>query len=252
MIDLERQRAEVEELKRKFRRNKKPSSPQEDQGGSQRLEVAVESTEEGENLRQGIRREDNMWDARGHAELEADQKASEAGTRWLEALEKELRDQEEESRLEKARLRAEELKKRSQERESTAVDQPVKAVKAAPDEPSEATPTSMSQAGQIYLELMQLAYRDGPPDATAAEILALLRRRFGITDLEHERSQQKVQLEIYSQAVADAWRNGVGTRQAFEKLDLLREQFNISADVHLRLERHARRQTLRRTAAGTS
>ena len=252
MIDPEGQKALVEELKRKIRKSQRSSKSHEEHGGKPRREVGGETTEACGNLAQGNRREDNMWVVQGQAELDADQMASEAGTRRLEALERELQDQEEERQKEAARLRAEELKKRSWERENVAVDKPGETIRVVPDDFSEPTSPFISDAGQIYLEVMLLAYRDGKPDMTAADILDLLRQRFGLTDKEHQKLLQKVQLAIYTRAMAEAWRNGVGTRQAFEKLDVLREQLSISADDHLRLERQARRQTLQRTATAAA
>lgn len=264
MIDLEKQRAEVEELKRKIRRNKKPSLSQENRGDRQRREV--ETTEAGETLNQGTRREDTMWNRQSHAEMENDQKVAEAGQRWLQALETELRNEEEESRREKerlleeeeerqmeqARLRAEELKKRSKEPARANVEQPKETAKEIPDEPSGSIPPFNGEGSKIFQEVLLLAYRNGKPASAQEDILASLRQRLGLTDNEQHRLEQNVRLEIYSRAMADAWRNGVGTRQAFEKLDVLREELSISADDHMRLERQARRQTLRRTAIGNS
>ena len=201
---------------------------------------------------QGNKKEDNMWDAQGYAESDADQRASEAAQRRLEALEKELRAEEEQKQLERARLRAEELKKKlSMETEKHTSGEARDDIKVIPPEPSESPVAFHGDSSQIYLEALQLAYRDGKLSKTESEILALLRQRFGLTEKEHKKLQQKVQLEIYSEAMADAWRNGVVTREDVEKLDLLREQLNISADDHLRFERQVRRQALRRSAFGT-
>lgn len=264
MIDLENQKAEVEELKRKIRRNKKPSSSQDNCGDRQQRQV--ETIEAGETLKQGTRREDSMWNRQSHAELENDQKAAEAGQRWLQALENELHNEDEESRREKerlleeeeerrmehARLRAEELKKRNKERARATVEQPKETAKEIADKPSGSIPPFNEEGSRIFREVLLLAYRDGKPASAQEDILALLRQRLGLTDNEQHRLEQEVRMEIYSRAMADAWRDGVGTRQAFEKLDVLREELGISADDHMRLERQARRQTLRRTAIGNS
>jgi hypothetical protein len=207
-------------------------------------------TEEVGSLRQENQREDDMRGAKGYAEMDADVKASEEGQRRLRELEKELRVAEEQRLQEKARVRAEELKKRSQEPERVIVSQVQEVVQSVSDKSSEPKLPSESESSKVYLEVLQLAYRDGTLDKNEAAILALLRQRFGLTEEEHLRMQQRVQQEIYSQAMIDVWQAGVATQQDFDRLDLLREHLNISAEDHLRLERQVRRQALQRMAAG--
>jgi hypothetical protein len=248
MVDPGRQRRKIEELKRKTL-NDKNSSSQDGLNGSIRPEDDRETTKGVVNLMQGNGTEDDMWEAQGYSESDEDRKASEAGQRRLEALEKELHAEEEQLLQDRARVRAEELKKKqSQDAEKHRSTEATGDIKVIPPERSELSPAFHGDSSQIYLEALQLAYRDGILSKTEADILDLLRKRFGLTEKQHSKLQQKVQLEIYSQAMVDAWRNGVVTQEEVEKLDLLREQLNISAEDHLRFERQVRRQALRRSA----
>jgi hypothetical protein len=252
MIDLERERLKVEALKKKILGGR--SSPQlrvvRAEGRHPIDEVATE--EDVGKLRSEERREGVMWEARSHRESVADQMATEAGQRRLEALEYELREEEDRKQQERARLRAEELKKRNQASESTRIEHTEAPAKSAPVLTAETVLPSQAESSQVYQEVLLLAYRDGLISKTEEEILALLRQRLGVTDKEHARLQQNARLEIYFQAMVEVWSAGVVTKQGFDKLDLLREQFSISAEDHVRLERLVRRQTLLRQAARAS
>jgi len=193
-----------------------------------------------------------MWEAQSHIDPNADQKAAEAGLKRLQALEFELRGEEERRQQEWARLRAEELKKRIQESERTRGGEAEKTVRSTSRLPSETAFSSNTESGQIYLEVLLLAHRDGALGKTEEGILALLRQRLGITDKEHLRLQQKVRMEIYSQAIVEVWEDGIVTKQESDRLDLLRDQLNISAEDHMRLERIVRKQALMRQAAVAS
>jgi hypothetical protein len=249
MVDPEQQRQRVEVLKRKL--GKSP--------GVQNARVLLLRPEAGETDEKDDalssrteRKEGDMWEARSQSEVEADERASEDGERRLAALEFQLRAEEEQRELERARLRAEELKKRSREASSVAAVRSGGAIAAARSNPVETRPPVEGEVSRTYSEVLHLVYRDGRLTATESEILGLLRKRLGITEDEHLRLQQKVQLEVYSEAMVRAWHTGVATQDDFDKLDLLREQLNISAEEHLRLERQVRRQMLRRSATAGS
>lgn len=213
------------------------------------------SVREAGNLIKDIWREDTMWERQGQTDIDEDLRASEAARQRLEALEKQLRDEEEETRRErarlrdeeeenrreKARLRAEELKNRKKEPERVTSQQ---ARETAARPAVETISLVHEDATQIYMEVLLLAYRDGKPAKAQEDVLARVRKRLGITDEEHATIEQKVRMDVYSQAITGMWQHGVGTTKDFEKLDLLREDLNISADDHMRIERQARRQAL--------
>ena len=105
--------------------------------------------------------------------------------------------------------------------------------------------TATKESLQIYAQVLKLAWADAKMGQEEAEVLALLRKSFGLTQQDHDALQQEVQLEIYLQAIVDGWKNGVITPQDSEKLDQLREQFNIPAEEHLRLEKQVRKEILK-------
>jgi hypothetical protein len=252
MLDTEYQKRRVEELKKKILAHRNSLHSQEGRREGHRPDDDEVTMEEVAILREEERRENIMWERRGHAEADADQIATEAGQRRLEALEFELREEEERRLQERARLRAEELKKRNQESERKRGEEIEEFARSAVRPPPESVLPLKTESNQVYREVLLLAYRDGALGKTEEEILSLLRQRLGVTEKEHLGLAQKVRMEIYSQAMADVWEDGVVTKQESDKLDLLRDQLNVSADEHLRLERLVRREALRRQSARAS
>ena len=184
-----------------------------------------------------------MSHAEDHEELDTE--------RRLKALEFELRHEEDQIKQEEARLRAEELKKRSQEPERVIIDQANDGLESISDKSSDSKLPFHGESSQIYLEVLLLAYRDGKLGKNEADILALLRRRFGLSDKEHHRLEQKVHWEIFSQSMVDLWQDGVITPQEAEKLDLLQAQLGISAEDRMRLDQLVRRRVMERKATTT-
>lgn len=251
MIDIERERIKVDELKKKILNGR--SSPQlRVLRAAARRPIDEAATEDVGKLRAEERREGIMWEARSHRESIDDQMASEAGQRRLEALEQELREEEDRKQQERARLRAEELKRQMKASESTRIEHTEARAKRAPALTAETVLASQAESSRVYEEVLLLAYRDGSISKTDEEILALLRQRLAVTDEEHARLQQSVRLDIYFRAMIEVWSAGVVTKQGSDRLDLLREQLSISAEDHLRLERLVRRQTMLRQATRAS
>jgi hypothetical protein len=242
MTDTEYQKRKVVELKMKILAHRNSLHSQEGRGEGPRTDDKV-TMEEVVILREEERRGNIMWEGRSHTEVDADQVATEAGQRRLEALEFELREEEE---------RAEELKKRNQESERERSREVEESAKSTVRPQPESVLPLRIETSQVYREVLLLAYREGPLGKTEEEILSLLRNRLGVTEKEHFGLAQKVRLEIYSQAMADVWEDGVVTKQESDRLDLLRDQLNVSADEHLRLERLVRREALRRQSARAS
>jgi hypothetical protein len=249
IIDTEHQKRKVEELKRKILAHRSLLYDHGGRGEGHRAGDGESAMEKDVLVKEEERREDIMWEGRSHTELDADQIATEAGQRRLEALEFELRDEENRRLQERARLRAEELKKRNQEPERKRAGEVEVSTKNTILPLPESDVPSKTETNQVYREVLLLAYREGALGKTEEEILSLLRMRLGVTEKEHVGLAQKVRLEIYSQAMADVWEDGVVTKQESDRLDLLRDQLNVTADEHLRLERLVRREALRRQSA---
>jgi uncharacterized tellurite resistance protein B-like protein len=95
------------------------------------------------------------------------------------------------------------------------------------------------------------AYRDGKLSKDEADVLALLRQRFGLTADELEVVAQEARLEIYTSAMADVWQDGVITEPDCQRLDRLREVLDVTAEEHVQIEREMRLQAMKREASKT-